>query len=134
MMHDLVILKGPDRPTTTYNIDGRDMPVASLQQRYDHFLATNTRPIVGVTFSPIDREYHACYILLGADLPTDTPPPPHAYSVKQVARLTGHTEGHIRTCCRDGRIACHRLGSRIAIPATEVARLRGVPVSQIPSV
>lgn len=63
-----------------------------------------------------------------ADLALDAPAPaqpPRALSVAEVARLLGCSRDSVERRIREGTLRATRLGGRVLIPATEVARLLG---------
>jgi excisionase family DNA binding protein len=62
-----------------------------------------------------------------------TAPGPSAYTAEETARLLRVSANHVRRRVGDGTIAAVRLGKSISVPATEVARMLGCTVDDIPA-
>jgi excisionase family DNA binding protein len=65
---------------------------------------------------------------------TATQTGPAAYTSEETAALLKVSANHVRRQVNEGAIAGSKLGKRISIPATEVARLLGCAVAAIPPV
>lgn len=69
------------------------------------------------------------------DAATATPPAIHVLildglprtglSIKEVAKITGHTENRIRAAVRNGELRADRTGQAAVIPITELATIDG---------
>ena len=51
-------------------------------------------------------------------------------SVQQTARLLGLSDRAVYNYCKDGTIACVRIGSRVLIRRAEIERLTGEPLDE----